>query len=262
VKDGWSRPARRAFEAPAGGAWAFGGVNDPVGLMGKSKHPARLSPAQRRLRRVVRRAAWAAGIVAVLGLLALADRAGVFGRRRQPDWPKYHGRPFKVARIVDGDTLDVACPDGRYDRTRVRLLGVDTPESIKPDTPVQHFGPESTAFLRERVLGRTVTLELDYLRTRDIHNRLLAYVIGPGGENINEAIIATGHGYADPRFRHPLARSFGQAQKQAMQQRRGLWEDATDADLPYYYRGKLKLPPATAGPGTFHSPAAGARADR
>ena len=60
--------------------------------------------------------------------------------------------------------------------------------------------------------------------------------------------IATGHGYADPRFDHPHKREFRSAQRQAMQSRHGLWRE--DPDLPYYYRGKLKLPaaPATSRP--------------
>jgi len=220
--------------------------------MSPSKRAVRLTVFRRRARYLGRRAAWAAAIAAMAALLALADRAGLFGRRKTPDWPKYHARQFKVVRVVDGDTLDVDCPDGRYGSTRVRLLGVDTPESVKPDTPVQHFSLEAAGYLREKALHKTVTLELDPLRTRDTYRRLLAYVIGPGGENLNESIVTTGHGYADPRFEHPLSGRFARAQKEAMKARRGLWETAAEVDLPGYYRGKLKLPAASAPSGTFH----------
>ena len=185
----------------------------------------------------------AAGLV----LLAAADRAGLFGRAPLPDAGRYHRRSFRVVRVVDGDTLDVDAPDGRYRSTRVRLLGVDTPETVKPNTPVQHFGPEAKAFLAAAVSGRTVTLVLDPLRTRDIYGRLLAYVVLADGTNLNEKIVAEGYGYADPRFRHPLQREFKRAQKRAMLARRGLWKTVTDEDLPRYYRGRLKLPPAGAG---------------
>ena len=66
----------------------------------------------------------------------------------------------------------------------------------------------------------------------------------PDGTDLSRAIIATGHGYADPRFDHPRRREFKSAQREARTARRGLWREATDADLPYYYRGKLKLPAA------------------
>ncbi len=213
--------------------------------MDKSGHLFKLSRRRRRLRYLTRRAGAAAVIAAVVALLVVADRAGMFGRREVPDERKYHGRSFRVVRVIDGDTLDVDCADGRHATTRIRLLGVDTPETVKPDTPVEHYGPEATRFVREAAMGKTVTLRLDRLRVRDRYRRLLAYAILPDGENLNLRIVATGHGYADPRFRHPLQGDFRRAQRQAMKEGEGLWRDATDADLPFYYKGRLKLPTAT-----------------
>ena len=194
------------------------------------------------MRYAARKLLLSACIAAAIAAVILADRAGFFGQAPRGDWEKYHDRQFNVARIIDGDTLDVDCPDGRYSRTRIRLLGVDTPETVKPDTPVQHYGRQSTEYTKSAAMGKVVMLKLDRTRTRDTYNRLLAYVILPDGLNLNERIIATGHGYADPRFRHPLRRRFKQAQVEAMKTRRGLWAEAADADLPYYYRGKLKIP--------------------
>ncbi len=203
-----------------------------------------LSARQRRLRTLGRRSARILAVALIVGGLVLADQLGAFGRAAQGDWDRYHDRQFKVARIVDGDTLDVDCPDakGGFRTTRVRLLGVDTPESVKPDTPVQHYGREAADYLREAAMGKTVTLRLDRSRTRGRYKRLLGYVISPDGKNINQQIVATGHGYADPRFRHPLRRQFKRAQAEAKETRRGLWRDVTEADLPYYYRDKMKLP--------------------
>lgn len=214
--------------------------------MGKSEQPSRLSPRRRRWRYFARRAAAAAGIVAALTLAVLADRAGLFGRADLPDEQKFHHKQFKVVKVIDGDTLDVDCPDRPYPHTRIRLLGVDTPETVMPDTPVQHYGPEAARYLRAAALGQTVTLQLDPLRTRDRHHRLLAYVILPDGANVNLDLVATGFGYADPRFRHPLRRQFDLAQTQARKLYKGLWRDLTAAQLPHYYQGKLKLsrPPA------------------
>ncbi len=79
----------------------------------------------------------------------------------------------RVLRAVDGDTLEVALDGG--DVETVRLIGVDTPETVKPDTPVQCFGPKASAFEHREVEGRRVRLLLGVER-RDIYGRLLAYV--------------------------------------------------------------------------------------
>jgi micrococcal nuclease len=82
----------------------------------------------------------------------------------------------QVVRAVDGDTLEVALGGGRED---VRLIGVDTPETVKPGTPVQCFGPRASAFTHGVADGRRARLELGAER-RDVYGRLLAYVrIGP-----------------------------------------------------------------------------------
>jgi micrococcal nuclease len=76
-------------------------------------------------------------------------------------------------RAVDGDTLEVALDGGATET--VRLIGVDTPETVKPDTPVQCFGPQASAFEHRTVEGRQVRL-LTGVEPRDIYGRLLAYV--------------------------------------------------------------------------------------
>jgi len=115
-------------------------------------------------------------------------------------------------------------------------------ETVKPDSPVEYFGPEATAFVRRSVGGKTVSLQLDPMRTRDKYGRLLAYVILPDGRNLNLDIVATGHGYADPRFDNPLKRDVARAQREARKAVRGLWAEVKASDLPRYYRGKIKLP--------------------
>jgi micrococcal nuclease len=82
----------------------------------------------------------------------------------------------RVVRAVDGDTLEVALDGGRED---VRLIGVDTPETVKPDTPVQCFGPRASTFTHRVADGRWARLSLG-VEQRDVYGRLLAYVrIGP-----------------------------------------------------------------------------------
>ena len=180
--------------------------------------------------------------MAVVAALVAADRAGLFGRRPQPDKARYNGRTFPVARVVDGDTLDVDTPDGDRPRTRVRLWGVDTPEMVKPDAPVQHFGPEASRFAKDLCAGKRVTLHLERRRTRGRYGRLLAYVVLPDGRMLNRVLVEEGFGYADPRFEHSHKAEFTRLAEQARAAGRGLWKDVTEADLPYYYRGKGILP--------------------
>ncbi|MBS1882790.1 MAG: thermonuclease family protein [Actinobacteria bacterium] len=79
----------------------------------------------------------------------------------------------RVVRAVDGDTLEVRLDDGATET--VRLIGVDTPETVKPDTPVQCFGPQASRFEHRTVEGRRVRL-LTGVEPRDFYGRLLAYV--------------------------------------------------------------------------------------
>src|SRR5262249_15018361 len=83
----------------------------------------------------------------------------------------------RVTRVVDGDTIDVRLADG--DEDTVRYIGIDTPETVKPGTPVQCGGPKAHTVNERLVRGRTVTLRFDAER-RDIYHRLLAYVYVPG----------------------------------------------------------------------------------
>jgi micrococcal nuclease len=77
-----------------------------------------------------------------------------------------------VTRVVDGDTIEVRLGGRDED---VRLIGVDTPETVKPDTPVQCFGERASHFTKRRLTGRRVRLAFGVER-RDVYGRLLAYV--------------------------------------------------------------------------------------
>ena len=95
-------------------------------------------------------------------------------------WELHHASPGgaerlrgRVVRAIDGDTLEVALDGGATET--VRLIGVDTPETVKPDTPVQCFGPRASAFEHRRVEGHRVRL-LTGVEPRDYYGRLLAYV--------------------------------------------------------------------------------------
>ena len=94
----------------------------------------------------------------------------------------------RVVRAVDGDTLEVAIDGGAAET--VRLIGVDTPETVKPDTPVQCFGPQASRFEHEHVEGDRVRL-LTGVEPRDYYGRLLAYA-WVEGRFLEEALLRRG----------------------------------------------------------------------
>jgi len=127
--------------------------------------------------------------------------------------------PAVVTGVVDGDTLEVTWPGGQ---DRVRLLGVDAPETVHPDRPVECFGPEASAFTRDRVLGRRVTLSFDRVR-RDAYGRLLAYV-ELGRTRLNDELLARGYArllVVPPNGAH--ARAMLDLELAARAANRGLW---------------------------------------
>jgi micrococcal nuclease len=111
-------------------------------------------------------------IAAVLVVIAVSRGCGDDGGSEEPSGPV----DARVTHVVDGDTIDVTMPDG--DEESVRYIGIDTPETVKPDTPVQCGGPEAHEANERLVGGRTVTLRFDAER-RDVYGRLLAYVYLP-----------------------------------------------------------------------------------
>ena len=144
------------------------------------------------------------GVVAVvlaLGFLALAPGSASAQR---------------VERVVDGDTIIVSGVG------RVRLIGVDTPESVDPRRPVEFFGKEASAFTRRLVDGKRVRLEYDWERT-DRYGRTLAYVYLPDGTFVNAEIIRQGYGHAYTRFPFRDLDRFRQFEREARQAGRGLW---------------------------------------
>lgn len=124
-----------------------------------------------------------------------------------------------VSRVIDGDTAEV---DLRGREVDVRFIGIDTPETVAPDHPVECFGPQASAYTERRLEGRTVTLEFDVERI-DRYGRTLAYV-WLGDELFNETLVARGFAVVttyppDVRYvDHFLA-----AQRAAREAGRGLW---------------------------------------
>ena len=149
------------------------------------------------------------------------------------DLEKYHKKTFTVVKTVDGDTIDIGIPDANKNYTRIRLWGIDTPETKSPKLGVMYFGPQAAEFTRKLTLGKPVQVYLDKNRTRGYYGRLLAYVQLPDGRFLNDVLITEGFAYADLRFRHhSLYHRYQQLEASARRQKKGLWDKITREQLP------------------------------
>nr|WP_289036864.1 thermonuclease family protein [uncultured Allobacillus sp.] len=130
------------------------------------------------------------------------------------------GTTATVTRIVDGDTIEINL-NGTIES--VRLLLVDTPETVHPSLPVQKFGPEASSFAKKTLSGKKVQVEYDGPK-RDKYGRLLAY-LWVDGKNFNEMLLREGlarFAYVyDPPYTHMS--SFTKAQSEAVNAKRGIW---------------------------------------
>ena len=123
----------------------------------------------------------------------------------------------RVVRVVDGDTL-------LLDRNeRVRLIGVDTPETVDPRRPVERFGKEASDFTKRMAEGKNVRLEYDQDRI-DRFGRTLAYVYLEDGTFLNAEIVRQGYGHAYTQFPFKYLEEFRGYEREARESQRGLWK--------------------------------------
>ncbi len=130
------------------------------------------------------------------------------------------GDKVKVVRVVDGDTIVVRFQNGRYEK--VRLIGINTPETVDPRRPVQYFGKEASKYTKKHLLGKTVYLQYDW-QLRDKYGRLLAYVFLPDGTFFNAKIIKDGYAFAFTRYPFKYMELFRKLEREAREHGRGLW---------------------------------------
>lgn len=128
---------------------------------------------------------------------------------------------YSINHFIDGDTIAV---NMNGNAETVRLIGVDTPETHKPNTPVQCYGPQAAAYTQRLIGQGRVRLTADSLSTnRDRYNRLLRYVYLADGRLLNEVLIQQGYGFYYPYFPFTKARQFAADEQGAMDQKIGLW---------------------------------------
>lgn len=122
-----------------------------------------------------------------------------------------------VKRVIDGDTFELS--NGK----KVRLIGVNTPETVKPNSPVEYYGKEASNFTKSTLTGKTVYLEKDAGDT-DKYGRLLRYVYLEDGKMFNEILVT--EGYASVMTIQPnvkYQKLFVNAERDAREHNRGLW---------------------------------------
>ena len=124
---------------------------------------------------------------------------------------------YLVTRVVDGDTIVLNTGE------KIRLIGIDTPETVHSKKPVEYFGKEASAFTKRMCEGKRIWLEYDWQRY-DKYSRTLAYVYLEDGTFLNAEIIRQGYGFAYTRFPFKYLEEFKRYQKEAMENKRGLWE--------------------------------------
>ena len=127
---------------------------------------------------------------------------------------------YKVQRVVDGDTLIIEINNVEE---RVRLIGVDTPESVHPDAKKNvSYGKVASEYTKELVEGKYVGLELD-VQERDRYGRLLAYVY-INGEMLNERLLMEGHATIatyPPNVKY--VEIFKELEQKAKEEEKGMW---------------------------------------
>jgi micrococcal nuclease len=191
-----------------------------------STAPATPAPPGRR--RLPSGRAVGATLVAMGAVLAAV--VALFTIRSPGDAPRSPGDAV-VVRVVDGDTLVVSVAGAEES---VRLIGIDTPESVARDRPDECFGAEAAQRLAQLLPpGTAVRLSRD-VEPRDVYDRLLAYVQRrPDGLFVNAAQVADGYAVARDYPPNTTYRAdLEQAERAARAAGRGLWPACGGADTP------------------------------
>ncbi len=151
--------------------------------------------------------------------------SGYILRRDMLDMPPTQG---DVVNVVDGDTIDVMLHNKK---TRVRLLWVDTPETVHPRKAVEKFGKEASDFTKKTLTGKTVWMTFDH-ELLDLYGRTLAYIWECNGDfdmsrctMFNSRLISEGYGRMERRFEFMYYDQFSTLEWVAKKAKLGIWSD-------------------------------------
>jgi len=131
-----------------------------------------------------------------------------------------------VLDVTDGDTLRVEL-DGVTEK--VRIIGIDTPETVDPRKPVQCFGKEASAHLKELLSNETIELETNPAEDRDVYDRLLRYV-RLDGEDVGAAMVRDGYAHSYKKYPHPRLEAYNALEDEAREANRGLWNSCNEGE--------------------------------
>lgn len=164
----------------------------------------------------------------IVGNVKSTARSDVPVYPKPPDFSK--SDTFAVARVIDGDTIAVETSGGQVS---IRLIGVDTPETVHPSKPVEYYGKEASQFTANLLKGEKVYLVTDPSQgNTDKYGRTLAYAYrAPDGLFVNAEIIRQGYGHAYTQYPFKYVQEFRQLEGFARQAEKGLWATKRLSDL-------------------------------
>jgi micrococcal nuclease len=140
--------------------------------------------------------------------------------------PSEGAEVYRVVKVVDGDTLDV---DMNGTATRIRIIGIDTPETVDPRKPVQCFGKEASNRAKEILSGQFITLIADESQgNTDKYSRLLRYITLPDGSDYGLTMISEGYAH-EYTYNIPYEKQadYKRAEIDARNSNSGLWSPST-----------------------------------
>lgn len=134
------------------------------------------------------------------------------------------GSEYNVIKVVDGDTIDV---DMNGEKKRIRLIGINAPESVAPNQPIECFGKEASTYLHSLLTGKNIQLIADPSQSdQDKYGRLLRYVF-LGNIDINQQLLKEGYAkeYTYNNKAYQYQQEFRQSEAQAKIAKVGLWQE-------------------------------------
>ena len=169
-----------------------------------------------------------------------------------PDLPVTTTTNALVVRVVDGDTITVRL-DQTGEEAHIRMLGINTPETVDPRRPVECFGKEASEKARQILSGTSVRIETDSSQGElDKYGRALAYVFPEDGANFAELMISEGYGHEYTyNLPYKYQSEFQAAERRAREEKKGLWADSVCADSAETSVSAVNNAPPPAGGGAY-----------
>ena len=140
------------------------------------------------------------------------------------------GSSHAIESVVDGDTAKI-----RYQGEAIgmRIVGIDTPETVHPSRPVEPFGPEASKRAAELLVGKTVRIHYDPDPKHDTwgkYGRLLVYLDLPDGRDFGLVMIGEGMARAYPKYPFSRSETYLAAEKKAREAKVGMWKDTPTSE--------------------------------